>query len=234
MTRTLTTLLAAIALTATLAACSSDDGSTKPDPTVVPSPPKSAESSPPPETSVAPSSTAAEVQESTTTTSTTTAEAPTSTTAQSTSTMPSESSPTANEDWTEIIQGLVNLRTQLYAGPDPARAGEVCADTAPCYQQLVAQITDLQSKGWRVVEQEPLAIVSSQLQGVSNENGVELAFVRTDIRRSDQHGRMVDGSGETIYDLVPEDSTGSRDGAINWTLIRLDGGWRILDQESIP
>ena len=125
------------------------------------------------------------------------------------------------------------MRDELYATSDPSRAGEVCADTAFCYQQLVAQLTENRSKGWHVEGQGPITITAADLEQSSDKDGVFVAIVRTTLKLSDEHGRVVDANGVTVYDLVPDDPNAPRDGVERWTLVRLEAGWRILEQETI-
>ena len=169
---------------------------------------------------------------STTGTPTTDAEPTVTTTGASTEPTPG-TAPVGEEDWVAVIQDLVNIRAELYATSDPSRAGEVCADTAPCYQQLVTQLTDAQSKGWHVVDQKPLTIISAELEQHTNNDGIELAVVRAVVKRTTQYGHVVDADGNTVYDISPEDPDRPTNGEIRWTLIRLSAGWRILDQDTI-
>ncbi len=234
MNRRLNTLIAAFALGTTLLACSNDsDGDTAATGTST----ISTESNFTPTTTAVPptSTTRAPTTTVTTIEATTTMTTPETTTVATVTTVPTDPTSTAiaeNEDWVAIIQGLVNVRDELYATSDPSRAGEVCADTAFCYQQLVAQLTDAQSKGWHVEGQGPLTIRSADLEQQTSDSGVDIVLVRSKVQRTTQHGRMVDSAGDTVYDLVPSEEQ-PLEGEIRWTLVRLDAGWRLVDQETI-
>jgi len=235
MNRRLNTLVAAFALGTTLIACSNDgNGGTAATGTSTVSTESDVLTNmtavAPTSTTSAPTTTVTTVELTTTTA--TTIEATTVATVTTVAADPASTVVAENDDWVAIIQGLVNVRDELYATSDPSRAGEVCADTAFCYQQLVAQLTDAQSKGWHVEGQGPLTISSADLEQQTSDNGVDIVLVRSKVQRTTQHGRMVDAAGDTVYDLVPSEEQ-PFEGEIRWTLVRLDAGWRLVDQETI-
>lgn len=176
-----------------------------------------------------------------TTTSTTTT---TMTTATTTSTAAPETTvaatipegpgrPAEDEDWVAIIQQLLNTRTELYATADPSRTSEVCvADSFLC-QNLIAQLTDLQERGERVEGRGTMEILSSTLDVADINDGIEFASVRTEIRLSDEFGRIVDSDGNTVFHLVPSDPDAPREGVERWTLVNTEVGWRLFDQATV-
>ena len=235
MNRRITTLVATLALGTALISCSGDgDGDTAASdtgsisPTSIPEP----TSTTVPATSTTSGQTTLPSTIEPTTTSVEASDPTTVVTSGTTATQSTSPATGENEDWVAIIQGLVNVRDELYATSDPSRAGEVCADTAFCYQQLVAQLTDAQSKGWHVEGQGPLTISTAELEQQTSDADLDIVLVRSTVQRTTQHGRMVDAEGNTVYDLVPSEEQ-PIEGEIRWTLVRLDAGWRLVDQETI-
>lgn len=222
LTRRLLTIVPCVTLLG-LAACNGDDDA---DPTSTSEPATTTATTAPPSTS-APTSTSTTT---TTTSSTTTSTTGAPTTVQATI---DPTTPIENEDWAAVIQQLLNVRNELYATADPSRAGEVCAQGVFCYDQLVAQLTDMQSKGWHVEGQSPLSIVSATLENSSSGSGVEVVSVRAEIRLPEESPRMVDAAGNTVYEMVPEDPDAPREGVERWLLVRGVNGWRFLEQETI-
>lgn len=219
-------LLATIVLI-TAAACSGDNGSTTTEPTTV----TTAQSTNPTTTTPPTSPTSTTAASSTTSSPTTATSTPETAPTTNPPTSDTTDDPSDDEDWVTVIQQLVDLRDELYATSDPTRVGEVCSDAAHCYAQMVAQLTDAQSNGWRVVDQGPLTILSAHVESITSAD-FDIAAIRTDVERTTEHGRIVDADGSTVYELEPDEERPLQ-GEIRWTLIHTPAGWRLLDQETI-
>jgi hypothetical protein len=151
-------------------------------------------------------------------------------------TPPPVGGPAENEDWSAILQGLLTTRHELFASPDPTRAGEVYDLFSPRYPLFEDNLRNLQANGERTVDQDPQEVRSLEVSSLVpvNEQGQEIANIRAVIYRGPNNGRIVNAAGETVFDLVTEESL-PPDGlsTIVFNLVRSNGGpWRILGQVS--
>jgi hypothetical protein len=130
----------------------------------------------------------------------------TSTTLLSVTTVSSEpgTAPIDNEDFVAVIQGLLDRRDQINAAPDPARAAEVYSG-GPRFSTFENQLMNAQQSGQRTVDVDPTIVVSAEVTQVlpSDELG-EFVEVKVVQQYPSNWGRIVDASGNTVFDLVPD------------------------------
>ncbi len=209
---------------AVLAGCSgNDDGNATPS-----------TSSAIPSTSTTTSST------SSTTTSTiapTTTNTSSTVTSSSAPTTASTSVPASSGDFRAIIEDLGRRRQSLYAQPDVARIGEVCADDSQCFEQLNVQLGDLATKGWKVVEADPFTVLDSRVEkfdGDTLETSLLVTVVAV-VERPANGGRIVDAGGNTVANVEAETAVGFNSEG-RYILARVgpvDDPWRLVSQELI-
>jgi hypothetical protein len=212
---------------AALAGCSGDDGDATPSTsTTIPS-----------------TSTTSRSTTTSTTSPTTSSTAPTTTgtagTAASSSapTTASTSVPTPSGDFRLIIEDLGRRRQSLYAQPDVARIGEVCADASQCFEQLDVQLGDLATKGWKVVEADPFTVLDARVEKFDGDtiDTSLLVTVVAVVGRPENGGRIVDAGGAAVANVEAETEVGFNSEG-RYILARVgpaEDPWRLASQELI-
>lgn len=207
-----------------LAGCSSDDSG---DAT-------------PSTSSAIPSASTATTSTSSTTTSTiapTTTNTSSTVTSSSARTTASTSVPAPSGDFRAIVEDLGRRRQSLYAEPDVARIGEVCADDSQCFEQLNVQLGDLATKGWKVVEADPFIVLDARVEkfdGDTLETSLLVTVVAV-VERPENGGRIVDAGGATVANVEAETEVGFNSEG-RYILARVGPGddpWRLASQELI-
>jgi hypothetical protein len=193
-----------------------------------------------PSTSSAIPSTSTTSSTSSTTTSTiapTTTNTSSTVTSSSTPTTASTSVPAPSDDLRAIVEDLGRRRQSLYAQPDVARIGEVCADDSQCFEQLNVQLGDLATKGWKVVEADPFTVLDARVEkfdGDTLETSLLVTVVAV-VERPENGGRIVDAGGATIANVEAETEVGFNSEG-RYILARVgpdDDLWRLASQELI-
>jgi hypothetical protein len=209
---------------AVLAGCSGDD-----DGNATPS-----TSSAIPSTSTTTSSTSSTTTSTIAPTNTNTSSTVTSSSAPTTA---STSVPAPSGDFRAVIENLGRRRQSLYAQPDVARIGEVCADDSQCFEQLNVQLGDLATKGWKVVEADPFTVLDARVEkfdGDTLETSLLVTVVAV-VERPENGGRIVDAGGTTIANVEAETEVGFNSEG-RYILARVgpaDDPWRLASQELI-
>ncbi|MGE0306227.1 MAG: hypothetical protein AB7Q27_10745 [Acidimicrobiia bacterium] len=216
-----------LVILAALAGCRGDDGDATPSTsTTIPS------------TSMTSSSTT-----TSTTSPTTSTIAPTTTStvgtvsSSSAPTTASTSVPTPTGDFRLIIEDLGRRRQSLYAQPDVARIGEVCADDSQCFEQLDVQVGDLATKGWKVVEADPFTVLDARVEKFDGEtiDTSLLVTVVAVVERPENGGRIVDAGGAAVANVEAETEVGFNSEG-RYILARVgpaEDPWRLASQELI-
>jgi hypothetical protein len=187
------------------------------------------------ETTARPSSTTTTSNVSpTTSTSTTSSPVPSTETTVATPTSPPTSppgsNPVENEDFVAVVQDLLDLRLAIDGSPDPTRAQEVYVNGSQNWQYFENQLANKQRDGLRTVEQDRTLVLSALVGSVPPETSfaefVEVVAVQ---QYPTNWGRIVDGDGNTVFDLVPDPIPAEPTVEVRYTLARpLEGGpWRI-------
>jgi hypothetical protein len=193
-----------------------------------------------PSTSSAILSTSTTSSTSSTTTSTiapTTTNTSSTVTSSSAPTTASTSVPAPSDDFRAIVEDLGRRRQSLYAQPDVARIGEVCADDSQCFEQLNVQLGDLATKGWKVVEADPFTVLDARVEkfdGDTLETSLLVTVVAV-VERPENGGRIVDAGGATIANVEAETEVGFNSEG-RYILARVGPGddpWRLASQELI-
>jgi hypothetical protein len=136
-------------------------------------------------------------------------------------------------DWVTVVQGLLDVRHELFATPDPARVGEVYDPLSPQWPALTENLTNLQKDGQRTADQDPQEVRSVEVLSLvpPTDQGIEVANLRATIFSGPNYGRIVNSNGETVFELVP-DKPRPADGlsAVTVNLVRTTGSaWRIFN-----
>ena len=174
---------------------------------------------------------------------TTSTRAPTTTsssppvTSSSGPTSASTSVPLPSGDFRVIVEDLGRRRQSLYAQPDVARIGEVCADDSQCFEQLNVQLGDLATKGWKVVEADPFTVLDARVEkfdGDTIETSLLVTIVAV-VERPANGGRIVDAGGNTVANVEAETAVGFNSEG-RYILARVgpaEDPWRLASQELI-
>lgn len=213
---------------AALAGCSGDDDG---------------DATPSTSTTIPSSSTTSRSTTTSTTSPTTSSTAPTTTgtagTASSSSapTTASTSVPTPSGDFRVIIEDLGRRRQSLYAQPDVARIGEVCADDSQCFEQLDVQLGDLATKGWKVVDADPFVVLDARVEKFDGDtiDTSLLVTVVAVVERPENGGRIVDAGGAAVANVEAETEVGFNSEG-RYILARVGSAedpWRLASQELI-
>lgn len=158
-------------------------------------------------------------------------------TSSSTPTGASTSVPAPSDDFRVIVEDLGRRRQALYAQPDVARIGEVCAADSQCFEQLNVQLGDLATKGWKVVEADPFTALDGRVEKFDGET-IETSLLVTVVaivERPDNGGRIVDAGGTTVANVEAETEVGFNSEG-RYILARVgpaDDPWRLVSQELI-
>ena len=117
------------------------------------------------------------------------------------------------------VVGLLNLRNEAFANPDPARVDAYLAPECTCYQQERSSLANLQTHGWHW-STPMFEVLGVKVAEASKPDLVTLTVVT---RRPPE--RVVDSSGALARPQGPgEDATG-----YSYLLVHKDGMWRIGD-----
>lgn len=219
-------LASVLLILAALAGCSGDDGDATPSTsTTIPS-----------------TSTTSSATTTSTTRSTTSTIAPTTTdtgtvSSSSAPTTASTSVPTPSGDFRLIIEDLGRRRQSLYAQPDVARIGEVCADDSQCFEQLDVQLGDLATKGWKVVDADPFTVLDARVEKFDGDtiDTSLLVTVVAVVERPENGGRIVDAGGAAVASVDAETEVGFNSEG-RYILARVgpaEDPWRLASQELI-
>jgi hypothetical protein len=158
-------------------------------------------------------------------------------TSSSAPTTASTSVPAPSGDFRAIIEDLGRRRQSLYAQPDLARIGDVCADDSQCFEQLNVQLGDLATKEWKVVEADPFTVLDARVEKFDGDT-LETSLLVTVVAlvvRPENGGRIVDAGGTTIANVEAETEVGfNSEGRYILARVGPDGDpWRLASQELI-
>lgn len=193
-----------------------------------------------PSTSSAIPSTSTTTSSTSSTTTSTIAPTTTNTSSTVTSSAPTTAStsiPAPSGDFRAIVEDLGRRRQSLYAEPDVARIGEVCADDSQCFEQLSVQLGDLATKGWKVIEADPFTVLDARVEkfdGDTLETSLLVTVVAV-VERPENGGRIVDAGGATVANVEAETEVGFNSEG-RYILARVgpaEDPWRLASQELI-
>lgn len=210
--------VAAVILAAT--ACNGDNGAITTSTTVTASTSATVTTTETPTESSTPSSSSSppSIASAPTTTSTTLLAVTTPATAATTLPPPIE-----DVDWIGVVQGLLNLRDQLNAAPDPTRAGEVYAGGS-LLASLEEQLANKQRDGVHDEGVDPTVVVSAEVTKVVPLAGFGDAVEVTVVQQYPQNwGRVVDANGNVVYELVPDPVPSEPTVEVTYTMVFASG-----------
>lgn len=131
--------------------------------------------------------------------------------------------PIESVDWVGVVQGLLDLRDQLNAAPDPTRAGEVYAGGA-LLASLEEQLTSKQRDGVHDEGVDPTLVLSAQVTNVVPLAGFGDAVEVEVVQQHPQNwGRVVDANGNVVYELVPDPPPSEPTAEVKYTLVFAPG-----------
>jgi hypothetical protein len=131
--------------------------------------------------------------------------------------------PIESVDWVGVVQGLLNLRDQLNAAPDPTRAGEVYAGGS-LLASLEEQLANKQRDGVHDEGVDPTVVVSAEANKVFPLAGFGDAVEVTVVQQHPQNwGRVVDANGNVVYELVPDPLPSEPTVEVTYTMVFLPG-----------
>jgi hypothetical protein len=140
-------------------------------------------------------------------------------------------------DWIAVVQTLGQRRQDLYAGPDVNLIPAVCGDQSQCADQLSTQISDLATKGWKVVGADPYVVLDANVEKFDGDtlDASLLVTVIAVIQRPAEAGTIVDSSGALVANVQAQTTPG-HNASGRFLLARVgppDDPWRIVSQDTL-